>query len=189
MSQIRCQVLECFKCSDFPREEGSLDEPLGACPGWDHAGLQRLSLEKGAGSLYDGCLTIRLRPSRRIVAQSAANFETCSSANFNTTVFEVFGMEADVTCCLGSRCNGPQPWERPTRRDEFYRRYFQSQSDFEVIERVLIGPESFEDKITTTESFEDETTTTESSSSASCFLTPELPTLILIRMIIINFIA
>ena len=111
------------------------------------------------------------------LTKTSTNIETCLSANFNTTVFEAFEMEADVTCCLGSRCNGPQPWERPTRRDEFYRQYFQSQSDFEVIERVLIGPESFEDKITTTES------------SASCFLTPDLPTVILICMIVITFIA
>jgi len=27
-------VLECFECSDFPREEYSEDEEMGTCPGW-----------------------------------------------------------------------------------------------------------------------------------------------------------
>ncbi len=29
-----CGELECFECSDFPREEYSEDEEMGTCPGW-----------------------------------------------------------------------------------------------------------------------------------------------------------
>jgi len=31
---LTCGLLECFECSDFPREEYSEDEEMGTCPGW-----------------------------------------------------------------------------------------------------------------------------------------------------------
>ena len=47
--------LQCYECSDFPRERGSQDESLGSCPGW-----QRPTIYYGLNSLYDGCMTVKL---------------------------------------------------------------------------------------------------------------------------------
>ena len=74
---VLTEDLECFECSEFPREEDSMDEPLGPCPGWRNSShqVQRYSKVQGAGSLYDGCLTIRILPSLQVVGQHGVNFK------------------------------------------------------------------------------------------------------------------
>ncbi len=92
-ANLTCGVLECFECSDFPREEYSEDEEMGTCPGW----LRPPRLTSATlwykiklltrvfsyrtypeTSIYDGCMTILLT-NGTVVSQNAILFNECSN--------------------------------------------------------------------------------------------------------------
>ena len=128
---IDAKYHECFECNDIPREEESEDEDLGSCPGWNQRPKRYGDHESIKKSLYDGCMTISLVPSGRIVAQNAVVMEYCNQTmdgNLKAVVLEAFGSDSKVECCLGSLCNGLGVVPK--------HKYFQ------IIEKVLIGGEA-----------------------------------------------
>ena len=102
----------CYECSNFPYEDGSLDEKLGPCPGW-----KREPKSYGVGgtnntmgkSLYDGCMTIILS-NGAVVSQNAVVLSQCleyKTGDMSSTHFNIFGFPSKILCCQGPLCNGP----------------------------------------------------------------------------------
>ena len=68
----KVDTLQCYECSDFPREPESQDETMGPCPGW-----QREATYYGLYSLYDGCMTVELKSNGTVIAQNAVIYSQC----------------------------------------------------------------------------------------------------------------
>ena len=106
------QGMACYECSNFPYEEGSLDELLGSCPGWRRSpkkyGVGGSGITTGT-TLYDGCMTIILS-NGSVISQNAIVFSQClkyQSGTMPSTYFDIFQMYSKIYCCKGSLCNGP----------------------------------------------------------------------------------
>ena len=68
----KVNTLQCYECSDFPREPHSQDEPLGPCPGW-----QRKAIYYGLNSFYDACMTVKLKVNGTVISQNAVIYSQC----------------------------------------------------------------------------------------------------------------
>ncbi len=122
------QTLQCYECSDFPREVGSLDENFGPCPGW-----LRPPKYYGLSSLYDACMTVKL-VNGTILAQNAviykqclgyrlvvADIQFCSIAvshvncrkHIPKSLRPVSGARVRIKCCRRPRCNAPKRFHWP----------------------------------------------------------------------------
>ena len=106
------QGMACYECSNFPYEEGSLDELLGSCPGWRRSpkkyGVGVSGITTGT-SLYDGCMTIILS-NGSVISQNAIVFSQCLKYHTGTlpsNLLDIFQMYSKIYCCKGSLCNGP----------------------------------------------------------------------------------
>ena len=102
----------CYECSNFPYEDGSLDEKLGPCPGWKREpksyGVSGTNNTFGS-SLYDGCMTIILS-NGAVVSQNAVVLSQCleyKTGDMSSTHFNIFGFPSKILCCQGTLCNGP----------------------------------------------------------------------------------
>ena len=102
----------CYECSNFPYEDGSLDEKLGPCPGWKRApksyGVGGANNTIGS-SLYDGCMTIILS-NGAVVSQNAVVLSQCleyKTGDMSSIHFSIFGFPSKILCCQGTLCNGP----------------------------------------------------------------------------------
>ena len=102
----------CYECSNFPYEEGSLDEKLGPCPGWKREpksyGVGGTNNTTGS-SLYDGCMTIILS-NGAVVSQNAVVLSQCleyKKGDMSSTHFNIFGFPSKILCCQGPLRHGP----------------------------------------------------------------------------------
>ena len=97
-------TLQCYECSDFPREPESQDENLGPCPGW-----QRPAKYYGLTSLYDGCMTVKLAHNGTVLAQNAVIYSQCLEYQRNVPQsLKLHLQSVRIRCCKESKCNAPK---------------------------------------------------------------------------------
>jgi len=103
----KVDTLQCYECSDFPREPDSQDESLGSCPGW-----QRKAKYYGLSSLYNACMTVKLKGNGTIIAQNAVIYAQCLEYKMNIpkTLRPFNGAEVQIRCCQESKCNAPKQY-------------------------------------------------------------------------------
>lgn len=98
--------LQCYECSDFPREPGSQDESLGACPGW-----LRPAKYYGLTTLYDGCMTVKLANNGTVLAQNAVIYAQCLQYQKNVpSSLKLQGLQVRIRCCTQPKCNAPKKY-------------------------------------------------------------------------------
>jgi len=99
--------LQCYECSDFPREPGSQDEALGKCPGW-----KRPAKYFGLSSLYDGCMTVKLAYNGSVLAQNAVIYSQCLQYQKDVPISlrPHSELEVRISCCRESKCNAPKKY-------------------------------------------------------------------------------
>lgn len=98
--------LQCYECSDFPREPGSQDESLGACPGW-----LRPARYYGLTTVYDGCMTVKLANNGTVLAQNAVIYSQCLQYQRDVpNSLKLQGLQVRIRCCSQPKCNAPKKY-------------------------------------------------------------------------------